>query len=78
MGKQEKRLLVEENLEELIKTFIEKEQKELSEFLDFHLERELRALAEATAKELEELEELEKIINPCPLNPENRDTEKPS
>jgi hypothetical protein len=69
---------VEENLEELIKTFIEKEQKELSEFLDFHLERELRALAEATAKELEELEELEKIINPCPLNPENRDTEKPS
>jgi hypothetical protein len=69
---------VEENLEELIKTFIEKEQKELSEFLDFHLERELHALAEATAKELEELEELEKIINPCPLNPENRDTEKPS
>ena len=69
---------MEENLEELIKTFIEKEQKELSEFLDFHLERELRALAEATAKELEELEELEKIINPCPLNPENRDTGKPS
>ena len=69
---------MEENLEELIKTFIEKEQKELSEFLEFNLERELRDLAEATAKELEELKELEKIINPCPVNPENKDTGKPS
>ena len=69
---------MEENFEELINSFIEKEQKELSGFLAFHLERELCDLAEATAKELEELEELEKIINPCPLNPENKDTGKPS
>jgi hypothetical protein len=69
---------VEENLEELINSFIEKEQKQLSEYLAIHLERELRDLSEATAKELEELKELEKIINPCPINLENKDTGKPS
>lgn len=65
-------------MEELINSFIEKEQKQLSVYLAFNLEREIRDLSEATAKELEELKELEKIINPCPLNLENGDTGKPS
>ena len=66
---------MEDDLEELIKALTEKELEEITELLDSTLERELRDLAEATAKELEELEE---IINPRPLTPEKKDTEKPS
>lgn len=69
---------MEENLEELIKALTEKELEEITEFLDSYLESELRDLAEVTAKELEELEKLEEIINQCPITPEKTNTEKPS
>jgi hypothetical protein len=75
LGKQEKRLLVEENLEELIKALTEKELKELSQPISYDLERELREFAEASKKELEELFE---IAKPCHLIHLIKDTEKPS
>ena len=75
MGKQEKRLLVEENLEEFIKALTEKELKELSEPISYDLKRELREFAEASKRELEELFE---IAKPCHLIHLMKDTEKPS